>query len=153
MSEILIRQATMTDVAPVCDLMAQLGYPVAEALLARRLAQLLDHPDAAHWVALQGPRLVGVISVHFIPQLPLAGDFARISYLCIDACAQGLGIGRQLLQQVEQAASGRGCDRIELHCHTRRSGAHAFYEQCGFADEPRYFCKRLPPATRAEEPR
>ncbi|MFM2483785.1 hypothetical protein [Celerinatantimonas yamalensis] len=34
-----------------------------------------------------------VISVHFIPQLALAGDFARISYFCVADTARGRGIG------------------------------------------------------------
>lgn len=144
MSSILIRPAVLEDAPVLCHLMTQLGYPVAEQLLLTRLKVLLEHPDAAHWVAEETHRgVVGIISMHFIPQLPLSGDFARISYLCVDADARGRGVGQRLLARAELLALERGCERIELHCHARRTGAHAFYQHCGFEDAPRYFCKRL----------
>jgi len=113
--------------------------------MALRLPQLLTHPDAELWVAAQQECLCGFISLHFIPQLAMAGDFARISYFCIDEQWRGGGIGARLEQWAEQRARLRGCDRIELHCHSRRLGAHDFYRQQGYQESPKYFYKSLNP--------
>ena len=37
----------------------------------------------------------------------------------------------------------RGCDRIELHCHARRTNAHGFYARLGYTESPKYFVKSL----------
>lgn len=134
-----VRAAREQDVPALANLLDQLGYPSGDEALQSRLRRLLAHPDARHWVAEYHGRVCGLLSLHFIPQLALDGDFARISYLCVDAATHGLGIGRALMAQATAAAQARGCDRIELHCHQRRTGAHAFYQQLGFVDAPRYF--------------
>ncbi len=136
---VVIRPAEPQDVSPMVDLLAQLGYPDSDAALQPRLLRLLAHPDARHWVAVRQGVVCGLLSLHFIPQLALEGDFARISYLCVDETVHGLGVGRALMAAASAAAEARGCDRIELHCHQRRTQAHAFYQHLGFVDSPRYF--------------
>jgi GNAT superfamily N-acetyltransferase len=141
--EIPLRAATLHDGDELSALLAQLGYPDAAATMALRLPQLLGHPDAELWLAEHAGRVCGFISLHFIPQLALAGDFARISYFCIDEQIRGVGIGAQLEQWASQRALLRGCDRLELHCHSRRLGAHAFYLRQGYEESPKYFYKSL----------
>lgn len=143
--DIQLRAATDLDGDGLSTLLTQLGYPDAARSMAQRLPQLLTHPDAELWVAVQQEYLCGFISLHFIPQLAMAGDFARISYFCIDEQWRGGGIGARLEQWAEQRARLRGCDRIELHCHSRRLGAHDFYRQQGYQESPKYFYKSLNP--------
>ncbi len=143
--EIQLRAATDLDAGGLSALLAQLGYPDAASSMTQRLPQLLAHPDAELWVATQQDCLCGFISLHFIPQLAMTGDFARISYFCIDEQRRGVGIGARLEQLAEQRARLRGCDRIELHCHSRRLGAHDFYRQQGYQESPKYFYKSLDP--------
>jgi GNAT superfamily N-acetyltransferase len=52
---------------------------------------------------------VGVLSLHFIPQLALAG-FCRISYFCISDDARGQGIGALLEVRATELARARNCD-------------------------------------------
>lgn len=87
--------------------------------------------------------MLGVLSLHFLPQLALAGDIGRISYFCVDDRARGAGVGRRLLAEGEALAHRRGCDRLEVHCHSRRERAHAFYLREGFVEAPKYFAKLL----------
>jgi len=91
--EIQLRAATDLDADALSTLLTQLGYPDAARSMALRLPQLLTHPDAELWVAAQQECLCGFISLHFIPQLAMAGDFARISYFCIDEQWRGGGAG------------------------------------------------------------
>ncbi|MGP8332365.1 GNAT family N-acetyltransferase [Serratia sp. CY43514] len=133
-----IRTARLSDRHAIAELMAALDYPGTEAFLTQRMHQLLAHPDEALLVAEQG-----VLSLHFLPQLALAGDIGRISYFCVDERARGAGVGRRLLAAGETLAHRRGCDRLEVHCHSRRERAHAFYRCEGFVEAPKYFAKLL----------
>ena len=87
--------------------------------------------------------VVAFISLHFIPQIGVAGDFARISYFSVDDSVRGQGIGREMEEYVVMLAKERGCDRIEVHCHTRRVDAHRFYFRQGYEESPKYLMKRL----------
>ena len=91
-----IRMADLADGDAIAALLTDLGYPVETSCLAQSLQRQLDHPDARLLVAEQAGCVVGVISLHFIPQLALPGDFCRISYLCVSPGARGNGIGAAL---------------------------------------------------------
>lgn len=138
-----LRDALAADADAIAQLLDVLGYPGTAPFIRTRIAQLLAHPDARLVVAADGARVVGVISLHFLPQLALAGDFCRISYLCVDESARGGGIGAMLEARAAALARARGCDRIELHCHARRTDAHRFYERQGYSESPRYYAKSL----------
>lgn len=138
-----LRDALVTDAEAIIRLLGALGYPGTEPFIRARIAQLLDHPDERLLVAVDAGRVVGVISLHFIPQLALAGDFCRISYLCVDEDARGAGVGAMLEARAVELARERGCDRIELHCHARRTEAHRFYDRQGYVESPRYYVKPL----------
>lgn len=141
--QVTIRPAAVEDADALVVLLAQLGYPGAETFIERRLRQLGDHPDALLLVAQAEGTVLGVISLHFMPQLALAGDFCRIGYLCVSSRARSLGIGALLEQAAEAQARKRGCDRIELHSSARRVDAHRFYARQGYVESPKYLMKKL----------
>jgi GNAT superfamily N-acetyltransferase len=138
-----IRPATLADAAKIADLLTQLGYPGTEKFIREKILELTGHPDGDLAVAVEEGEVLGFISLHFIPQLGLAGSFARISYLCVDETVRGRGFGRRLEAYCEQRARERGCDRIELHCHSRREQAHRFYRRQGYEESPQYLMKKL----------
>lgn len=138
-----IRHAQIADSEAIAALLDALGYAGTAPFIQRRMAQLIEHPDENVLVAVDGTQVVGVISLHFIPQLALAGDFCRISYFCVDERSRGDGIGALLEAHAVAAAKARGCDRVELHCHARRTMAHHFYERQGYVESPRYYVKSL----------
>lgn len=138
-----IRPATPADVPALLPLLEQLGYPDCDDFVEHRIAQLIAHPDAALWVAQAEGEVLGFISLHFVPQLARAGDFCRISYLCVAEDARSLGLGALLEAAAEREARRRGCDRIELHSHQRRTRAHQFYARQGYEESPKYLMKRL----------
>jgi GNAT superfamily N-acetyltransferase len=139
----VLREATTADAPRIGALLAALGYPGTAGFLDARLDQLLAHPEARTLVAEDEDGVCGVLSLHFIPQLALAGDFCRISYFCIDAGARGQGIGQALEQEAARIAAQRGCDRIEVHCHARRTEAHRFYARQGYVESPKYLVKSM----------
>ena len=138
-----IRPLQASDADVVSKLLTTLGYAGTQPFIHSRIAQLLAHPDAELLVATHGDAVVGLISLHFIPQLALAGDFCRISYFCVDETTRGTGIGTALESYTAELAKARGCDRIEVHCHSRRVDAHRFYRRQGYIESPKYFAKSL----------
>src|SRR3546814_7204624 len=112
-----VREANHGDTAAITRLLTALGYPGADAFIDRRLLQQMSHDDACLLVVEgDGGQVLGFISLHFIVQLALAGDFCRISYLCVDSTVRGLGVGALLEQAAEGRARARGCDSMALDC-------------------------------------
>lgn len=138
-----IRLAESKDAFALSALLTELGYADTAPFIERRLAQLIVDETEQLLIAEQGNTVLGFLSLHFIPQLALAGDFARISYFCIAEGERSKGAGQQLLQHAEQLAMARGCDRVEVHCHERREKANAFYAREGYKESPRYHIKEL----------
>lgn len=138
-----IREAVLDDGPALSRLLAQLGYPGTEPFLERRIVEQLSHPDALLLVAHSAGQVVGLISLHIIPQLARAGDFCRISFLCVEEGMRGMGVGALLEQCAEQHARSLGCERIELHSNARRLAAHRFYARIGYEESPKYLVKQL----------
>lgn len=124
-------------------MLEQLDYPATTDFLPEKIIQLTSREDSRLLVAESDGKAVGVISIHFIPQLALKGDFARISYFVVDANHRSNGIGAAIEKELERLARERGCDRIEVHCHTRRTDAHRFYLAAGYEESPKYFIRKL----------
>ncbi|HVE54057.1 MAG TPA: GNAT family N-acetyltransferase [Ramlibacter sp.] len=135
------RAARDADAPALVELLRQLGYDGAETFIARRLAELAAHPDALTLVAEGEGQVLGVISLHFVPQLARAADFCRISYFCVAEQARSLGIGALLEGLAVDEARRRRCDRIELHSSSRRVDAHRFYARQGYVESPKYLMK------------
>ncbi|MHA4807205.1 GNAT family N-acetyltransferase [Flavitalea flava] len=160
-----IRIATPQDAKAIQSLLEQLEYPGTENFLVARLEKLLTDPAEQLLVyekeespGGEGGRageerpwgeekimgnILGVLSLHFIPQLAVEGDFARISYFSVDESARSEGIGKKMEEYCARMARERGCQLIEVHCHTRRTEAHRFYARQGYEESPKYLVKRL----------
>ena len=138
-----ISPATPADAPAINTLLTQLGYPGTADFLPQKLAKMLDHPHEILLVAKVENQVIAFISFHIIPQIALAGDFARISYFAVDTSARSLGIGKAMEEYCTNLAQARQCDRIEVHCHSRRTDAHRFYFRQGYAESPKYLIKKL----------
>lgn len=139
-----IRKAILADHPAICKLLEQLGYPGAESYLLRNLEVILNQPLSTILVYELNGAVAGFIAFDFIPQLTTRGDFARISCFAVDENIRSGGIGNALEEHFTQLATERKCDRIEVHCHSRRVDAHRFYERQGYTESPKYFIKMLP---------
>jgi N-acetylglutamate synthase-like GNAT family acetyltransferase len=138
-----IRQASINDWKEISSLLHQLEYPGSEHFLEEKIRQMNEDPRERLLVYEKEGHILGFVSLHFIPQIALEGDFARISYFAVDATARSGGIGRQMEEYCTRLAREKGCHLIEVHCHTRRSRAHAFYSRQGYEESPKYLIKRL----------
>jgi GNAT superfamily N-acetyltransferase len=139
----MIRRAQTTDTEAIRALIAQLDYD-PPAALEEKIRRLAAHPDEVLLVYELDTVVVAFLSFHFIPQIAIEGDFARISYFAVKDTARSHGIGQELEAHITRLARERNCDRIEVHCHSRRTDAHRFYQRQGYNESPKYLIKLLP---------
>ncbi len=139
-----IRQATSRDTEQICQLLEELGgYENTKEFLAGRVGYIMHHPDHYLLVYEESGGLVGLASLHIIPELALASDTAILRYLVVSKRSRGQGIGQQLEERCCEIAKRRACGRIQLHCAERRTEAHLFYERLGYQEWPKWFVKEL----------
>lgn len=138
-----IRSARFEDAPTIVKLLEQLDYSNTEQFIEEKLERMINHPDEEFFVYQTDGEVVAFMSLHFIPQIALKGDFARVSYFAVETNFRSIGVGKIMEEYCTQLATQRGCDRIELHSHTRREGAHKFYYRQGYEDSPKYLIKKL----------
>jgi GNAT superfamily N-acetyltransferase len=153
-----IRNAAPGDWEGISRLLTQLEYPGTATFIRSKLERMLHDPAETLlvWAGSPAPakpsqtptgppasNILGFLSLHFIPQIAVQGDFARISYFAVDNESRSLGIGRQLEETATRLAKERGCALMEVHCHTRRTRAHEFYARQGWIESPKYLIKKL----------
>jgi GNAT superfamily N-acetyltransferase len=138
-----IRFAKSEDTQTICDLLKQMGYLQPLALIQEKFELLNNDSNSKILVAEEEDKICGFLSLYFIPQIALQGDFAKICYLCVDEKMRSKGVGHLLVQEAERLARQRGCDRMELHSGMQRPLAHQFYLREGYIEAPKYFRKAL----------
>jgi GNAT superfamily N-acetyltransferase len=112
-----VRTAMADDAEAFSPLLALLGYPGDPSSLRTRIHVILNNPDAVLLVATSesSDKAIGLLSMHFIPQLGLEGDVARLGFLVVDENCHTSGIGKLLESHAEKLARERGCDRMVLN--------------------------------------
>jgi len=122
--------------------------PVDRAACLSLLATLIDEEVQQGWkttydtlltgergdilLAVEGGRLLGVVTVSYNLAIRYAGEYCQIEELIVDPAARGKNIGALLVTAAVDAARERGCAEIGLYlvAHTERN--RPFYEKYGF---------------------
>ncbi|QEM02868.1 GNAT family N-acetyltransferase [Mucilaginibacter rubeus] len=138
-----IRSATLADHTAISNLLTQLGYPGTEDFLPENLEKMLRQSSSQVLVYEDEGAVAGFIAIDFLTQLVVKGDFIRISCFSVDESTRGKGIGKSLEDYITELAKECNADRIEVHCHTRRTDAHRFYYRQGYTESPKYLTKSL----------
>jgi GNAT superfamily N-acetyltransferase len=58
-----------------------------------------------------------------------------VENIVVASAMRGRGLGRMLLDRVEQVASTHGCTKLMLLSGQARQEAHAFFRRCGFSGD------------------
>ena len=138
-----IRKAEVKDANVIARLLEQMGYPAENGLVTRRLLLLADNDEHLDVVVETQDKVLGFMSLHFIPQIAFDADYAVISYLVVDGEVRSRGIGKVLEEYAVKMAAERHCRRIFLHSNARRSDAHRFYLRQGYEEYAKAFVKYL----------
>jgi GNAT superfamily N-acetyltransferase len=94
-------------------------------------------------VASRDGEPIGVGSVHRLHGLHDTSAIAFITALVVTERERGTGVGRALLEALEDSARDWGCERILVTSANRRVEAHAFYERGGYEGTGRRFARAL----------
>jgi GNAT superfamily N-acetyltransferase len=141
-----IRAARDTDAGAIAELSGQLGYPVAAAEMAERLARIASVGDGVVLVAEVDARVIGwlhVLSTYRVEYAP----YAEIMGLVVDERHRSGGVGRALLEAAERWASEQGFDTGRVRSNVVRARAHEFYRRHGYEQQKQQavFAKRVVP--------
>jgi GNAT superfamily N-acetyltransferase len=142
--ELAVRDAAESDAAAIAPLLDALGYPASADEVAARLRRLAAYPGSATaLVAVDGGRVVGLLTAHAFPTVHGAAPAAWITALVVDPAARGRGVGRRLVRAAETWAATQGAARIAVTSATHRADAHRFYEGLGYDATGRRFARKL----------
>ena len=130
----MLRTLKATDVASIYEINKDaLGYDFSPEETASQLDKLSQDPH--HFLlGFEEPTshdLLGYVHAEVYESLYSKPGF-NILALAVLPKTQGQGIGKTLLQGLEQEAKKRGYNFIRLNSADHRLGAHAFYEKVGY---------------------
>ena len=130
----MLRDLKTTDVAAICEINKEaLGYLFSLEETSSQLDKLSQ--DSHHYLlGFEEPTnhdLLGYVHAEVYESL-YSKPGLNILALAVLPQTQGQGIGKTLLQGLEQEAKKRGYNFIRLNSADHRTGAHAFYERVGY---------------------
>jgi len=130
-NEVVVRRAKATDAAAVAELSGILGYPMDRATMQRRLERADERDEQVVFVADRGGKVVGWIhgAEH---EFLVAGRVGEICGLVVAEGQRTSGVGRRLVEAVEQWARERGLEQISVRSNVARPESHPFYEGVGY---------------------
>lgn len=138
----LIRDAVPADAPAVARLLDQLGYPTEPAAAASRLERLGIVGDRVLVAEVEG-EVVGLAHLQVTPAIERDRPAAKIGALVVDESRRGEGVGKALVEALDDEARVRGCGLLFLTTSMRRTDAHEFYRRVGLEETGKRFTKTL----------
>ena len=110
--------------------------PGAEVEVRELLRAQLRDPDAAAWLVLDDPQLVGYAAVRVdrAPAIHQERMRAEITALWVPARWRRRGVGCKLAARALEWARERGAERVEVRVAPRNSSGRGFWAAQGFGD-------------------
>jgi ribosomal protein S18 acetylase RimI-like enzyme len=128
-----IRIAQAGDAAQIARLSGELGHPVSDEEMGRRLALLLASSAEVVFVAdSEDQQLLGWVAVTTRLALQVSAK-AEITGLVVGAAARRMGVGRALVAASEDWAARGGFESLAVRSNIRRTESHLFYRSAGFS--------------------
>jgi len=127
--DITVRLATLADAAEIAGLSRELietglGWSWTQARVARNIASAAT----TTLVACHGERLIGFAIMYF------GDEHAHLNLLAVRPKHQRSGVGRYLVEWLEEAALTAGIGAIRLELRASNRGARRFYARLGFTE-------------------
>jgi GNAT superfamily N-acetyltransferase len=140
-----LRKATIEDAEQLASLIKDIGWfatfasesvdDSAQRVRAQLGRCLADDSHFVYVVQSDDDKIIGYVSVHWLPYLFMRGPEGYISELFVLDSARGRGVGRRLLHAVETEARSRGCTRMSLtNLRHRESYRRQFYVKAGWSE-------------------
>lgn len=128
----VIREARVQDAAAIANLSCKcLGYEYDEEKTARKLRILLEGGRDRIFVAVFSGKVAGYIHANDYDTLYF-DHMKNVMGIAVSDEYRRYGVGRALLEAVEEWARESGACGVRLVSGASRSGAHSFYRACGY---------------------
>lgn len=144
-NELLIRPANGDDARALAALMTELGYPTTEEDMRERFRTIEREAHYKTFIADYRGEVVGMAGALQSYYFELNGSYVRLVALVTKETYRNKGVGKALVEAVEQWASEIGANAIVLNCGNReeRKTAHIFYQRIGFEAKSTGYMKRI----------
>jgi len=129
--EMVIREANKEDSFSIMMLSKELGYESTEEEIKNRIGYLCKKDLSFLVVAEEEDNVVGFISyehyetVYYVPGINITG-------LVVSHEFRKKGIGKKLLNYVEEYAKSKSLSFVRLNSGIQRKDAHSFYKNNGY---------------------
>lgn len=130
-----IREVIKDDIKGIYNLSLQLGYDYPKEKMDSKLNSIINDSSHKIFVAVDGDIITGYIHVELYRVL-FANDLLNILGIVVNSSFRLKGVGRSLINVVEEYAKEIGCSGIRANSGISRKKAHLFYESNGFFREP-----------------
>ena len=112
-----------------------LGYDISIEITKKQMEKLLINSDHhIIFVAEEEESVVGYVHAELYETL-YSEPMLNVLALAINQNYQQRGIGKQLMQRIEQVANERSLIAVRLNSGETRLGAHKFYESIGYSSD------------------
>jgi GNAT superfamily N-acetyltransferase len=128
-----IRKAIKTDNYDIIVLTQQLGYTVDKNTFINQFYNILEKSDHAIFVAENNDKKV-IAYIHVLSkELLISIASVEIGELIVDEKYRREGIGKQLIQKVDEWAIENGYQNVTVGSSNKRTTSHLFYPNAGFS--------------------
>jgi len=143
--QLVIKEAVKEDVIALSYLMQELGYETSLEEMQVRFDHIHNHIDYKTFIAWLDKKVVGMAGTtqnYFYEQ---NGKYVRVLALIVNHSYRHRGIGKILLEAVENWAIEIGATSVLLNCGNRdeRKQAHEFYNSRGYEVKSSGYIKKL----------
>jgi ribosomal protein S18 acetylase RimI-like enzyme len=142
---IKIRKLTIEDLDGLIKLLEQLwpGKSIDTNAVKRIIKKGLSSDYQVYICATDSKKLIGYCSLTIKNNLWTFANLGNIDELVVDSEYRNQGIGKLLMNEIEQTAKKHECKRLELDSAFHRTNAHAFYEKLRFEKRAYLFSKEI----------
>ncbi len=129
--EISIQEGKPEHLSEIRDLILEWGYSASESQTREWLQALEESPNHQIFVAIANESVVGWAVAE--RRISLGELFtSEITGLVVSASVRRAGVGRLLIQAIDDWSRTKGLSRVVVRSNVRRSESHEFYPSVGF---------------------
>ncbi|HUU49294.1 MAG TPA: GNAT family N-acetyltransferase [Nitrosopumilaceae archaeon] len=144
----VIRFPSKKEVPTILNLLYELGRPRAkegsnEKFFENLVQKYIEDSDKQILVAEYETKLVGMVSIVFLPRLNQKSNEMYIPELIVTKNYQNVGIGKKLINFCIDLAKKENCHRIRLESGNQRKESHLFYRNLGFSQSALSFSMEI----------
>lgn len=140
MSEITIEKLQQQDLPAVLDLLkVMMPFEFSTENAEETLEEICKKDNYAMLIAKKDGVVLGTATA--ICSTLLTGSFLVVEDVVVREDTRGQGVGRLLMEAIDDYAKEKNADYTILVSSGFRKGAHKFYEACGYTEDVRGFRK------------